>query len=82
MPPAARRGPIISVCFDGGADRDPRRRAGRGPPPPLFPIAAWRLVRVGVEEVGEVRRGLPAARLAGLLRPARTVMDRNIGAAL
>jgi asparagine synthetase B (glutamine-hydrolysing) len=80
--PPGRAVDLINVCFDGG--RSPDRAAaldGAAELEALFPARAWRLVRVDAD-VDEVRRGLPAARLAGLLRPARTVMDRNIGAAL
>jgi len=80
--PPGRAVDLINVCFDGGSSPD-RAAAldGAAELQALFPARDWRLVRVDAD-VEEVRRGLPAARLAGLLRPARTVMDRNIGAAL
>ena len=80
--PPGRAVDLINVCFDGGSSPD-RAAAldGVAELRALFPKRDWRLVRVDAD-VEEVRRGVPAARLAGLLRPARTVMDRNIGAAL
>lgn len=78
--PPGRAVDLINVCFDSG--RSPDRAAaldGVAELEALFPARAWRLVRVDadVDEVHAV-----ASRLAALLRPARTVMDRNIGAAL
>ena len=64
------RSPDRAAALDGAAELEA-----------LFPARAWRLVRVDAD-VDEGSAGSSAARLAGLLRPARTVMDRNIGAAL
>ena len=78
--PPGRAVDLINVCFDSG--RSPDRAAaldGVAELEALFPARAWRLVRVDAD-VAEAHA--VASRLAALLRPARTVMDRNIGAAL
>ena len=79
--PPGRAVDLINVCFDGG--RSPDRAAaldGAAELEALFPRApgGWcASTRTSTRFGGSSRR---AAR--GLLRPARTVMDRNIGAAL
>ena len=72
-----------STCASTGAIAGPRRRAGRrrrarSALPGARPAAGARRRGRRRGSAGSSRR----ARLAGLLRPARTVMDRNIGAAL
>ena len=75
---------LINVCFDG-AIAGPRRPCwtARLKNRAALP-GAWRLVRVALAVADRRRRfgGVFPPRIAGLLRPARTVMDRNIGAAL
>ena len=78
--PPGRAVDLINVCFDGG--NSPDRAAaldGVAELEALFPSRAFRLVRVDAD-VAEADAA--ASRLASLLTPARTVMDRNIGAAL
>jgi len=78
--PPGRAVDLINVCFDGGSSPD-RAAAldGVAELEALFPSRAFRLVRVDAD-VAEADAA--ASRLASLLTPARTVMDRNIGAAL
>ena len=78
--PNGRAVDLINVCFDEG--NSPDRAAaldGVAELEALFPSRAFRLVRVDAD-VAEADAA--ASRLASLLTPARTVMDRNIGAAL
>ena len=80
--PPGRAVDLINVCFASG--NSPDRAAaldGVAELEALFPSRAWRLVRVDAD-VAEADAAAFGKRLASVLTPARTVMDRNIGAAL
>lgn len=78
--PTATAVDLVSICFDGGRSPDAASATAAAAELAAWaPGRAWRLIRVQAS-LADVDEATP--RLLRLLRPAGTVMDLNIGAAL